>query len=282
MTPKAPPNSVVARRPECRGKLIDMIFKLCTAHGKPSSRPGEPNRMGTDEMEKFAIAYKFPSDALAWAQDFWKICEGYGMPFEDGLTKEQFTAIVDGGITRNMRLGKESQCRPPLTLNELQDVADVINDRPSLKWPNSGRIDDAIQDNRAAAKLAVEASIQYEEARDNVTKIRSVASGPEDPMLKAAVTKMVEALKNAGETAWHEGWPNLLATPNSAAEAKIKHDEWTKRIADCTENERGDPTIPEDQRVYTVYEDPLRKSGTLCEKYVEGCCRKGPECHYSL
>ena len=87
------------------------------------------------------------------------------MPCEDGLTKEQFATIVDGGITRNMKLGKRSQCCPPLTLTELQDVADAIKDRPRSKWPNSGKIDEAIQDNRPGAKLAVEAAVKYEEAK---------------------------------------------------------------------------------------------------------------------
>ena len=74
------------------------IIKACLVFGKNGDNSDEEqDRMGAREMKLFAAACKFPSDDKAWEQDFWRICENYGMSSEKGLTEDQFVDVVKGG-----------------------------------------------------------------------------------------------------------------------------------------------------------------------------------------
>ena len=158
------------------------------------------------------------------------------MPTEGGLTKEQFTTLVNDGLTTNMTLQDErNHCRA-LTLNHLIRVADVIVQNPDLTWPNQ-RDDETIQDNREGLRTATEASIANEEAKEELDKLNREAVDTNDAAYVAAVKRVNATTASAHKTAWDQGWMRQVVTPKAMAEAKTSHETWSQDVKDRTEAE---------------------------------------------
>ena len=73
-------------------QTIQMIFTLCTRNGIVT--PGEPNRMGIEEFEKYAAICPFPTDQMTYIQDFWRFTHDFKDPTKDGISEDVFALIV--------------------------------------------------------------------------------------------------------------------------------------------------------------------------------------------